>query len=519
MMVRTGPTETTCQPILSAICCCVQAMIRLLPYQTTTGRAMETSRALLIGGRWQAAADGAAYEVVNPATEEVIGSAAQAGAPDVKAAIAAAEVGLASWRRTNPWVRSRVIRRISQIVEERREEIARLVTIEVGKPIEQSRGEVQATWELFDWFADETRRIYGQVIEPRGTSGHQTVTFEPVGIVAAFTAWNFPVLLMSRKIAPALAAGCSIICRPAEEAPGAVLAIARCCLDAGVPPGVVNVLTGLPNAITPAIMASPKVRKVTFTGSIPVGQMLMRQAADTVKRVTMELGGHAPVIVHDDVDVTAAAHLSAVAKFRNAGQVCASPTRFYVHESRVEAFAAAFSARAAALKVGDGLDPANDVGPLTTRRRREAVEAMVEDAVAAGGKLAVGGRRPAQPNRGWFYEPTAVVGAPEGARLMTEEPFGPVAAISGFSRVEEALERANGLEFGLAAYVFTNSLKRAHETSEALQAGVVCVNTYVAALAETPFGGTKQSGFGREGGALGIRDYLDAKFTNMAFLQ
>jgi succinate-semialdehyde dehydrogenase/glutarate-semialdehyde dehydrogenase len=480
---------------------------------------MEPSRALLIDGQWRPAANSASYEVTNPATEEVIGTAAQAGPADVAEAIAAAEAGLKAWRRTDPWTRSRIIRRIGQLIEERREEIARLITLEVGKPIDQSRAEVQGTYELYDWFADETRRIYGQVIEARSPTGRQYVTFEPVGIVAAFTAWNFPVLLMSRKIAPALAAGCSIICRPAEEAPGAVLAIAQCCVDAGVPAGVVNVLTGAPGEITSAIMASPKVRKITFTGSIPVGKMLIQQSAETVKRVTMELGGHAPVIVHDDVDVEAVAHMSAVAKFRNAGQVCASPTRFYVHDSKIDAFGRAFAERSAQLHIGDPLDPANDVGPLTTRRRRDAVEALVEDAVSTGANLASGGRRPAQPNRGWFYQPTVLIDAPDDARVMHEEPFGPIASISRFSQIEEALERANGLEFGLAAYVFTNSLKRAHETSEALQAGVVGVNTFVAALAETPFGGTKQSGFGREGGALGIRDYLEAKFTNMAFLQ
>jgi len=477
----------------------------------------EHPRALLIGGKWRQSASGAVYPVTNPATEEMLGEAPQAGARDAADAIAAAEAGLAQWRRIDPWKRAAIIRQIGHLIAEQRDTIARLITLEVGKPLDQAMGEVQATIDVFDWYADETRRIYGQIIEARAPGRHY-VTFEPVGIVAAFTAWNFPVLLMSRKIAPALAAGCSIICRPAEEAPGAVLAIARCCINAGVPDGVVNVLTGRPDEITSTLMASPAVRKVTFTGSIPVGKMLIRQSADTIKRVTMELGGHAPVIVHGDVDAARVAELSALAKFRNAGQVCASPTRFYVHESKAEAFIATFVERSAQIRIGNGMDAGIEMGPLTTKRRRDAVEEMVDNARDAGTEVATGGRRPSVPNRGWFYEPTVLIDPPASSRVLTEEPFGPVAIIESFREPEDAFIRANSLEFGLTAYVFTNSLKRAHESADAIQAGVVGVNTYVAAMAETPFGGVKQSGFGREGGFLGIRDYLDAKFTNMAFL-
>jgi len=479
---------------------------------------LDPRSSLLIGGEWRPASNGARYDVVNPATEEIIGYAPQAGAADALDAVEAADRGLQKWRRTDPWTRSKVIRRISRLIDERRKEIARLITVEMGKPLDQAEGEVQATIDLYDWFADETRRVYGQVIEARKPANRQYVTFEPVGIVAAFTAWNFPVLLMSRKIAPALAAGCSIVCRPAEEAPGAVLAIAACCMDAGVPAGVVNVLTGVPGEITSTLMAAPSVRKVTFTGSILVGKMLMRQAADTVKRLTMELGGHAPVIVHSDVDVDRVAQMSAVSKYRNGGQVCAAPTRFYVHESKADDFARVFAERAGRLKVGDGLESSVEVGPMATRKRRDAVEGLVEDAMSKNAKLISGGRRPAHLNRGWFFEPTVLLDPADDSRMMTEEPFGPVATINRFSTMDEVIAKANGLEFGLAAYVFTNSLTKAHETADALEAGVVGVNTFVASLAETPFGGTKQSGFGREGGFLGIRDYLDAKFTNMEFL-
>lgn len=470
---------------------------------------------MLIGGEWRPASSRATYDIVDPATEEPVGSAAQAGAEDAAAAIVAANAGFEVWRRTGPWERSAVIRRIGALIAERREEIARLITVEIGKPLDQARGEVQMTVDLFDWFADEARRIYGQVIEPRGPGGRQHVVFEPVGVVAAFTAWNFPVLLMSRKIAPALAAGCSIICRPAEEAPGAVLAVGRCCVEAGVPAGVVNILTGQPTDITPALLADSSVRKITFTGSVPIGKLLMRQSADTVKRVTMELGGHAPVIVHDDVDIDAVARKSVLAKFRNAGQVCASPTRFYVHESKADRFAEIFAEQARVMRLGHGLEAGVDMGPLATRRRRDAVERMVEEARDSGVKAVAGAARPAHLERGYFYEPTVFVDVPEDAAVMRDEPFGPIATISRFSSFDDVVRRANGLEYGLSGYVFTGSLARAHETAAALRVGVVGINTFVASNAETPFGGVKQSGFGREGGALGIRDYLDAKFINM----
>lgn len=477
---------------------------------------MDACHQLLIDGRWRNAASAERYEVFNPATEEALGTAAQAGPADVEEAIAAAQLAMRGWRRTDPWSRSRIIRRIGVLIMERHDEIARLITAEIGKPLDQARGEVQMAADLYDWFADETRRIYGQVIQSRSPHSHQHVVFEPVGIVAAFTAWNFPVLLMSRKIAPALAAGCAIICRPAEESPGAVLGIARCCLDAGVPPGVVNVLTGLPAQVTPAIMAAPEIRKITFTGSVPVGKLLIQQSAATVKRVTMELGGHAPVIVHADADARQAAEQSAMAKFRNGGQICASPTRFYVHESKVDAFAEAFADRARHLRLGNGMETGVEMGPMATRRRRDAVEELVADASSAGATILAGGKRPAALNRGWFYEPTVVMEPPSSAKLMYEEPFGPIASINRFSDPEQAIAEANSLEFGLAAYVFTSSLGLAHETASALEAGVVGVNTFTAANAETPFGGVKSSGFGREGGFLGMRDYLDAKYVNLA---
>jgi succinate-semialdehyde dehydrogenase/glutarate-semialdehyde dehydrogenase len=470
---------------------------------------------LYIDSKWRAASNGATFTVINPATEEPLGQVPNATEADVDAAIAAAAKGLAIWRRTQPWERARIIRRVGELMREREADIARALSLEVGKPLAQAKGEAQMAAEQFEWFAEETKRIYGQTVESRLANGRITIAYQPVGVVAAFAAWNFPAVLASRKIAPALAAGCSIICRPADEGPGSVAIIVQCCHDAGVPPGVVNLLTGDINVISPRIMASPVVRKVTLTGSVGVGKKVLKSAADTMKRVTMELGGHAPVIVFDDVDAEQVAEMSAQSKFRNAGQVCVSPTRFYIHESKVDAFAKRFVDVTKKLKLGDGMTPGVDVGPLTTKRRLEAIEELVEDTKGRGAELLTGGRRPPGFNRGFFYEPTVFRNVPDNARVMREEPFGPIAPITTFREFDEVIERANSLSVGLAGYVFTRSLRRAHETSEAMETGMVAVNSFALASAETPFGGIKESGFGREGGSLGIKDYLDVKYTNM----
>ena len=470
---------------------------------------------LYIDGRWVGAANGATFGVFNPATEDVLGQVPNAGEADVDAAIAAAEAGFAVWRKTQPWERARLIRRVGELVRERADDIAKALTLEVGKPFAQAKAETQMCVDQFEWFAEETKRIYGQTVESRAANGRIIIDYQPVGVVAAFAAWNFPAVLAARKIAPSLAAGCTIICRPADEAPSSVAIIVQCCHDAGLPAGVVNFLTGDINVISPRIMASPVVRKVTVTGSVPVGKRVLKAAADTMKRVTMELGGHAPVIVFDDADLDNALDLSVAAKFRNSGQVCVSPTRFYVHESKADAFAKGFVERTTKLKIGDGMTPGVDVGPLTTRRRLEAIESLVADAKAEGAELLCGGRRPAGFNRGFFYEPTVFRNVPDRARVMNEEPFGPIAPIASFRDYDEVMRRANALPVGLGGYVFTRSLKRAHEVSRDMETGMVGVNTLALASAETPFGGIKESGFGREGGSLGIKDYLDVKYTNM----
>jgi succinate-semialdehyde dehydrogenase/glutarate-semialdehyde dehydrogenase len=470
---------------------------------------------LFIGGDWQQARSGDRFELINPATEEAVGTAAQASRVDTEAAIAAAAEGLKLWSKTAPWDRAKVLRRAAVLVAERGEAIARRVVLECGKPIGQSRAEVASCVDYFDWFAGEAQRLYGEVLQGRSAEQKFMATKEPVGVVAAFTAWNFPISLQARKIAPALAAGCSVVCRPAEEGTGAVAMMLQCLIDAGLPPGVVNMVSGRPEAISEAVMDSETVRKVTFTGSIPVGKWFIRRSADTVKRMSMELGGHAPVIVWDDVDVERVAQLVATGKFRNNGQVCVSPTRFFVHDSLKAAFADAFVGATKAMKLGNGLDPSTDIGPLINARRLEAIKGIVEDTRAGGAKLAVGGRQPAENNRGYFYEPTVFTDTPDSARGMIDEPFGPVAMLANFDEFDDVIARANGLPQGLAAYVFTNSLKRAHMTADALKTGIVCINTLQAATTEMPFGGVKHSGFGREGGSHSILDYLDTKFINL----
>lgn len=470
---------------------------------------------LYIDGHWRAAEGHATLPMIDPATEEPVGRMAQAAKADVEAAIAAAAAAFPAWRRTAPWDRARLLRKVAALMAERADKVARRITLECGKPLPQAKGEVTATIECLDWFADEARRLYGETLQGRNPRQRFMTMLEPVGPVAAFTAWNFPVVLQARKIAPALAAGCTVVCRPAEEGTGAVAELIHCLIDAGIPAGVVNMVTGRPQEIAETVMDSDLIRKVSFTGSIPVGQHLIRRSADTVKRISMELGGHAPVIVHDDADPVLAAKAAAVAKFRNNGQVCVSPTRFYVHESIKDRFNEVFVDSIKGLRLGHGLEPETDVGPLINRRRLEAIEQMVEDTKASGAKLLAGGRRPASPNRGFFYEPTAFGDVPDEARVMNDEPFGPIAALTTFASFDEVINRANSLSYGLAGYVFTGSLTRAQATAEALRVGIVGVNTYVAATAEMPFGGVNHSGFGRENGSQGIRDYLDTKFVNI----
>lgn len=472
---------------------------------------------MLIGGSWQVASDRRSIDVIDPATEEVIADVPSASPDDLDLALDAAEGAWRSWSRTDPWTRSSVLRAIAAQVRAHVDSGANVMTVETGKPLAEAKAEMLATADQFDWYADEARRIYGRTIEGRSRANRVLVWQQPVGPVATFTAWNFPALLPSRKIAPAIAAGCSVIAKPAEEAPRTLLVLANLCRAAGLPDGVLNVVTGDPAALSSHLIASPVIRKVSLTGSVPVGRAIMHQAAERILPVSMELGGHAPVLVFADADLEQAVDLCVRAKYRNCGQVCISPTRFFVHESVAADFAAKLAERARALVVGDPRDPSTDVGPLANSRRRDAIEDLLADATGRGATVLAGGNRcdPLGTGRGFFFEPTVLGGVDDEMGIMRDEPFGPVAPVAAFNDLDEILERANDTPYGLAGYVFTNDLRTAFEVSEALEVGMVGVNNLVIATAEAPFGGVKQSGFGREGGSEGITAYTVTKYVNM----
>lgn len=452
--------------------------------------------------------------IINPATEEALGTISFANGEDVADAIVSAQKGFEAWRKVSSWERSNILLRIAGLIRERKSEIARLITLEVGKPLLEAELETQSGVEHFEWAAAAARQLHGNSISVRAPDGRGQSTYEPVGIALALTAWNFPINLSTRKVCMALAAGCACILRPSSEAPASVAAMVQCCVDAGLPEGVVTLLFGTPDEVIAPLMAEPSIRKVSFTGSTPVGQLLIRQGAETIKRMTMELGGHAPVIVLEDADVEEAAKIAGTAKFRNAGQVCTSPSRFYVHESVAEQFSKTMLEVAKNLKIGDGLDPSVTMGPMATERQRNHAEALVADARDHGGNIAYGGGRPTGFNKGYYFEPTVITDLDPSSKILTEEPFAPLAPIISFSKVEDALTAANSHEAGLAGYLFTRSLKNANLFSEELQVGVLGVNTCAVAMPEAPFGGIKQSGYGREGGVTAIYDYLNIKFTH-----
>ena len=470
---------------------------------------------LLIDGAWRGTGGAGSIEVTDPATGEVIGAAPAASAADVEEAIASAEKGFKLWRATPGWTRADILHAVATIMQARSEEAARRITLETGKPLAQSRREWALSADQFRWHAEEARRIYGRLVESRVPGGRVEISHQPIGVAAAFTAWNFPAALIARKVAPALAAGCSIIVRPSREVPGTAMLLIDCVREAGVPPGAVNLVIGPTGTTYDPIMASKSVRKISLTGSTAIGQRMIRDSAATMKRVSMELGGNAPVIVFADADVEQVLDLSVPVKFANAGQVCVTADRFYVHESLERKFIDGFAARAKALKLGHGLDESTHMGPLINQRRVDAIEAIVADARKRGGKIETGGGRPKGQNKGFFFEPTVISNLPDDAMALAEENFGPVAAITGFATTEEAYTRANASEHGLAAYVFTRDPARMREASALIEAGMIGVNSYALAAAEAPFGGIKASGMGREGGSEGILDYMNVKLTQV----
>jgi len=466
---------------------------------------------LLINGKWSDGTSGKSETVINPATQEVLGELPLASAADLDRALKASASGFKIWRHVPAFERQQIMERAARLMEERKETLAENLTMEMGKPLNEARMEMDFTINVLRWYAEEGKRAYGRLVPPRFPNMRQMVMKEPVGPVAAFVAWNFPGVNAIRKIAAALGAGCSIIIKPSEETPATCITMARCLSEAGLPDGVLNVVYGVPDEVSRHLLASTIVRKVSFTGSVPVGKHLQILAAETLKRCTMELGGHAPFIVFDDVDVEKVAAMAVAGKFRNAGQICASPTRFYVQEEVFDKFVDVFVSEVKKIKVGNGLEQGVTMGPLIAERRLEVMEQFVGDALEHGAKLLTGGERIG--NLGYFYAPTVLANVSEDARIMNEEPFGPVAPISPFRDFDEVIERANKLEFGLASYAFTGSGARAAKLAERIEAGTLAINSLILSTPETPFGGVNDSGYGSEGGVEGLDAYLRVKFV------
>ncbi len=472
------------------------------------------STRLFIAGEWQDAADGKTIAVHNPATGKEIGRVAHAGRADLDRALEAAQKGFEAWRDIPAVERARTMRRAAALMRERADAIARILTQEQGKPLAEAKVEAMAAADIIEWFADEGQRIYGRIVPARGSLAvRQLVLKDPVGPVAAFTPWNFPINQVVRKLAAALASGCSILVKAPEETPASPAELIRAFADAGVPAGTVGLVYGNPAEISSYLIPHPVIRKVTFTGSTPVGKQLAALAGQHMKRVTLELGGHAPVIVADDADVELAIKAAGGAKFRNAGQVCISPTRFLVHESIRKDFVAALARHAQGLKVGDGLADGTQMGPLANPRRIAAMAELMQDAVQHGAQVAAGGERIG--GDGNFFQPTVLDDVPVSARIFNEEPFGPVAAVRGFEKIEDAIAEANRLPYGLAGYAFTRSLKHAHLLSQRLEVGMLWINQPASPSAELPFGGLKDSGYGSEGGPEAIEAHLNTRAVSI----
>ncbi|ATN37054.1 NAD-dependent succinate-semialdehyde dehydrogenase (plasmid) [Rhizobium sp. ACO-34A] len=466
---------------------------------------------LLIDGVWSAGSEGKGEDLINPATGEVLARLPHASAADLDRALEASAKGFKVWKAMTAQQRAVIMNKAADLIEARKNEIARTLTQENGKPLAEATGEVQFSADATRWYAEEGKRAYGRIVPARLPGVRQMVFKEPIGPVAAFAAWNFPASNVIRKIAGALGAGCSIILKPAEETPGTAVAFGRCFQEAGVPAGVINIVFGVPAEVSSHLLRSPITRKVSLTGSTAVGKILQKQAADTLKRCTMELGGHAPVIVHADADLEKTLDTIVAAKFRNAGQVCTSPTRFFVHESLYETFIDGFAARVSRIRIGNGLDEGVQMGPMIAARRLDVMDGLVADAKAKGAGVVTGGER--LGNKGYFYAPTLLRDVPEDARIMSEEPFGPLAPTTRFSTFDEVIERANSLPYGLASFVFTRDMGLAQKTEMALDAGLVGVNHTMVSTPETPFGGVNESGYGSESGIEGLEAYMRTKFV------
>jgi len=470
---------------------------------------------LFIDGTWTAGAGTA--QVMSPVTEKPLGDVATASVADTERAIDAAAKALPALVAMGGFGRADALHKAADEMIARADEAATMISTETGEPIAQAGREWALACDQFRWYAEEARHIYGRAVESRVPGGRFEISREPVGVVGAFTAWNFPAALPARKLAPALAAGCPVVLRPSSQTPGVAMVLVDCLRAGGLPDGAVNLVVGSTKDTYAPVMADPRVRKVSLTGSTSVGQQMIRDAAETVKKVSMELGGNAPLIVYDDADLDAALDVIVPTKYANCGQVCVTLDRMFVHRSLHDRFVKGFVARASQIKLGDGLDPSVGMGPLINGRSLETIDRIVQAAVAGGATLALGGKRSSAFNKGHLYEPTVLTHVTDEQEVFAKENFGPVAAITSFDSDDEVLTRANNSTMGLSAYAFTSSPARARRTVAALKSGMVGINSFALAAAEAPFGGTNFSGLGREGGSEGIKDYLDTKLAQILF--
>jgi succinate-semialdehyde dehydrogenase/glutarate-semialdehyde dehydrogenase len=479
-----------------------------------TATASATLARMYIDGKWCAADDGRTLTVTNPATEEGVADVAYGGRKETRRALEAAARALPGWMKLTAWDRAKVLKKTAELMRERLDSIARTLTMEQGKPLPESKAEVLHSADTFEWFGEEGKRAYGDVI-PNSVPGKRHVTLKhPVGVCAAISPWNFPVTLQARKIAPALAAGCTIVSRPASQTPLCLVKVFECLAEAGVPPGVANLVIGPAQEMADEFLENPVCRKLSFTGSTEVGKQLMRGCADQMKRVSLELGGHAPFIVFPDADPEAGAKIAVTGKFRNNGQVCIAPSRFYVHKDVEKKFTEAAVAFAKALKLGNGLDAGVEIGPMFEKKAMQSTIDLVEDAKKNGSKVLTGGKRSDRFDRGYFFEPTVLSNLSPGAKIMTEEPFAPVMPLLDFNKLDDVIAAANNTRYGLAAYVFTNDLTVAWKMAEGIEAGIIGINDPVPATPQCPFGGMKESGLGRELAHEGLEAYLETKYVS-----
>jgi succinate-semialdehyde dehydrogenase/glutarate-semialdehyde dehydrogenase len=472
-------------------------------------------RQMYIDGHWVNAASGKTLAVENPATEETIAEVAFGTRDDCKRAVGAAAAAMPAWMKLTPYDRAKVLKKTADLMRERADALARTMTLEQGKPLAEAKGEVLHSADTFEWFAEEGKRAYGQVIPQSNPAKRHLTIKHPVGVVGAIGPWNFPITLQARKIAPALAAGCTIVCKPASQTPLCLIGVFECLVDAGVPAGVANLVIGPAGDISDEFMTNPAVRKISFTGSTAVGKQLMRQAADQVKRLSLELGGHAPFIVFPDADPEVVAKAAVLGKFRNNGQVCISPSRFFVHKDVSKRFTEVAVEEAKKLKLGNGLDEGVVVGPMFEKKALASTQSLIEDATGKGAKCLTGGKRSERFDKGYFFEPTILSGLSTDARILTEEPFAPVMPVLDFSKIDDVIAAANNTPYGLAAYVFTNDISAAWRMAEGLEAGIIGVNDAVPATPQCPFGGMKESGMGRELAHEGLEAYLETKYVSI----